>query len=187
MATVPPHAAVATLAEYSLVFATTGTPATVNASDMKVEVESSHWFVSVASHELGAAGLRYVVTYAQLNELMWCVAECDVDLRSVKFVQVAVELAWLQDLLQACLNAGLPRSPLRTWSAVCSVLGRCAQSLTGAAATARQLKAGDLRRLQTFGGRGTHGFNGAAADQTRAAWLEALDVGGVVSMCKGSA
>ncbi|KAL1496525.1 hypothetical protein AB1Y20_016478 [Prymnesium parvum] len=87
MAAVPTHAAVATLAEYSLAFTTTGTPATVNASDMGVEVESSHWFVSVASHELVASGLRYVVTYAQLNELMWCVAECDVDLRSVKFVQ----------------------------------------------------------------------------------------------------
>ncbi|KAL1525327.1 hypothetical protein AB1Y20_020187 [Prymnesium parvum] len=97
---------------------------------------------------------------------MWCVAECDVDLRSVKFVQVAVELAWLQDLLQACLNSGLPRSPLRTWSAVCSVLGRCAQSLAGTAAGARRLKAGDLRRLQTLGSRGTHGFSGAAADRS---------------------
>ncbi|KAL1525595.1 hypothetical protein AB1Y20_020449 [Prymnesium parvum] len=174
MAAVPTHAAVATLAEYSLAFTTTGTPATVNASDMGVE--------------LVASGLRYVVTYAQLNELMWCVAECDVDLRSVKFVQVAVELAWLQDLLQACLNSGLPRSPLRTWSAVCSVLGRCAQSLAGTAAAARRLKAGDLRRLQTFGSRGTHGFSGAAADHARAAcWLEALDVGAVVAMCKGSA
>ncbi|KAL1508197.1 hypothetical protein AB1Y20_004317 [Prymnesium parvum] len=187
MATVPIHAAVATPSEYSLAFATTGAPAVVNASDMQVEVESSHWFVSVAPHELVASGLRYVVSYAQLNELMWCVAECDTDLRSVRFVQVAVGLAWVQDLLQACLNAGLPRSPLRTWSAVCAVLCRCAQSLAGAAAATRRLRAGDLHKLQTLGGRGTHVFSGAAADPSRAAWLEALEVGGVVAMCKGSA
>ncbi|KAL1518519.1 hypothetical protein AB1Y20_002808 [Prymnesium parvum] len=94
---------------------------------------------------------------------MWCVAECDVDLRSVRFVQVAVELAWVQDLLQACLNAGLSRSPLRTWSAVCTVLCRCAQSLAGAAAATRRLRAGDLHKLQVLGGRGTHVFSGAAA------------------------
>ncbi|KAL1511325.1 hypothetical protein AB1Y20_006130 [Prymnesium parvum] len=161
MAAIPIHAAVAVPAEYSLAFAapagTHRTQATVNASDMKVEVENSHWFVLVASHELAVSGLRYVVSYAQLNELMWSVAECVADLRSVRFVQVAVELAWIQDLLQACLNAGLPRSPLRTWSAVCAVLGRCAQSLDGAAAATRRLSAGDLRKLQTpGGGRGAH-------------------------------
>jgi len=101
---------------------------------------------------------------------------------------VAVELAWLQDLLQACLNEGLSRTPLRTWSAVCIALGRCAQSLAGAAAATRRLKAEDLRRLQTFGSRGiTQGFSGAAADHARAAWLETLEVGSVLAMCKGSA
>mmetsp|Transcript_40340 Transcript_40340/g.100095 ORF Transcript_40340/g.100095 Transcript_40340/m.100095 type:complete len:127 (+) Transcript_40340:45-425(+) len=74
MAAGPLHAAVAVPAEYSLAFASPGAPAAVNASDMKVEVEAAHWFVSVASHELVASGLRYVVSYAQLNELMWCVA-----------------------------------------------------------------------------------------------------------------
>mmetsp|Transcript_40339 Transcript_40339/g.100091 ORF Transcript_40339/g.100091 Transcript_40339/m.100091 type:complete len:127 (+) Transcript_40339:45-425(+) len=74
MAAVPIHAAAAVPGEYSLAFAAPGAPAAVNASDMKVEGESCHWFVSVASHELVASGLRYVVSYAQLNELMWCVA-----------------------------------------------------------------------------------------------------------------
>ncbi|KAL1519580.1 hypothetical protein AB1Y20_023114 [Prymnesium parvum] len=113
MAAVPIHAAVAVPAEYSLAFATSGAPAAVNASDMKVEVESSHWFVSVASHELVASGLRYVVSYAQLNELMWCVAECDADLRSVKFVQVAVELGWLQDCALCSLDVHSPSQARR--------------------------------------------------------------------------
>ncbi|KAL1510826.1 hypothetical protein AB1Y20_007109 [Prymnesium parvum] len=75
---------------------------------------------------------------------MWSVAECDAGLQSVRFVQVAVELAWLQDLLQAGLNAGLPRTPLSSSSAGCTVLGRCAQSLSGAAAATRRLSAGDF-------------------------------------------
>ncbi|KAL1495747.1 hypothetical protein AB1Y20_016610 [Prymnesium parvum] len=115
MAAVPIHAAVAVPAEYSLAFAASGAPAAVNASDMKCS-----WHL-----------IEHVVSYAQLNELMWCVAECDADLRSVRFVLV---------------RSGLPRSPLRTWSAVCTVLARCAQSLSGAAAASRRLTAGDLRR-----------------------------------------
>ncbi|KAL1526540.1 hypothetical protein AB1Y20_015249 [Prymnesium parvum] len=186
MATAPIHAGLATPADYSLTFVTAGGPVAVNASDMRVEVESSHWFVSVAPHELVARGLRYTLSYAQLNELMWCVAECSADLQTVRFVQVGVELSWMESLLQACLNGGLTRTPLRSWSAVCDALAACARSLSGAAAASRLLAASDLRKLQTGGGRGTHVFSGAAVDLARAAWLEALEVGGVIASCSGS-
>eukprot|EP00327_Prymnesium_parvum_P033003 CAMPEP_0195593248 /NCGR_PEP_ID=MMETSP0815-20121206/783_1 /TAXON_ID=97485 /ORGANISM="Prymnesium parvum, Strain Texoma1" /LENGTH=821 /DNA_ID=CAMNT_0040732375 /DNA_START=189 /DNA_END=2657 /DNA_ORIENTATION=- len=186
MATAPIHAGLATPADYSLAFVTAGGPVAVNASDMRVEVESCHWFVSVAPHELVARGLRHTLSYAQLNELMWCVAECDAGLQTVRFVQVGVELLWMEGLIQACLNAGLARTPLRSWSAVCDALAACARSLSGAAAASRALRSSDLRKLQVGGGRGTHTFTGAAGDPARAAWLEALDVGGVIASCSGS-
>eukprot|EP00327_Prymnesium_parvum_P010506 CAMPEP_0184375932 /NCGR_PEP_ID=MMETSP0007-20130409/1009_1 /TAXON_ID=97485 /ORGANISM="Prymnesium parvum, Strain Texoma1" /LENGTH=164 /DNA_ID=CAMNT_0026719291 /DNA_START=956 /DNA_END=1447 /DNA_ORIENTATION=- len=53
------HAAAAVPAEYALLaFAATGAPAVVNASDMKVEVESSHSLVCVVSGISRARGVR---------------------------------------------------------------------------------------------------------------------------------
>ena len=93
--------------QYALEWRTPGLARYTNASDMSCRVSGQHWFVSVARPFLRADGAHFIVSYAQLNIVLWIAGDFgDGSLVDGKYIEMGVEKVFVEELVQSCLAAG---------------------------------------------------------------------------------